>query len=933
MKCLFVPSHSYFELLQALSVLRWRPESLCNMSHVPHGQEQGSSILRRTTTYYDILRHTTTYYDIAQPSSKSFNTALRVTGEVHLSSAEMLRGPIGKSHVGPAVMRRCRPVNMLAAAMLTLYIWICQGSATCFLAGSCFTMENMERMFDPPATSDPVHDARSEGYSRELNVPGSGYRAVLVGSTVLITFTLAKRSRMLRRAMFVARRKVAQYSPRCIGRLLDSTPSFLNWRPPPRLRFGVSLGTSPVQSMDSSPGAPTSPSPSSFISVTRSVSMPTVRGRRSLLLPVVNRRAKTCQASVLSQVAASVAATGSDEPEQEPASQNSSLQVSHQLGEVFDACTSPGRCLCLAHFERVVDLLNERFDVRFQSFDVRRLWNMICVTGQDEVGREAFVSQMGTLLAALSSSKGLSLAQLRIIMRTAFERFDTDSDGSITQVEFAAALSSCDIHLQSSEVAVLLKFLSPSSTDDTVAVSREDLEAKTSPSSLEDMVLEKCVFFVFRLGSSKGDCIDICKLVLSRSVWVKEQFQAAFQGASKNLAEATGWNGAVKMAGRVLAVFEEPLSPKSQLYRVIAAIVGKDVSSEMFADTSELLTTLASIVLVLHAHDHGAQMLPAEWMDQLKSVADDLTASFNDLFDSGPMGPVLLSGVLGAFKALRTQEPVSLSEKEALLFARTFHTKGCSMPLFQKLLACGHCQWTSASEGDLLQDSARQEVQVLVRGEVQRCSEGQCMAVQPGEVIKGCRDGEVVVASSNADYATLDAEKLAQCVQNSTDTLLVELVKEILLDAGIERTVECDVDTPPLDVPASPESSTSGWLSPFAAALRVQAKRKGFSVCSEVTDGLNHILSQEDITLPAKLERCRALVLDNADVFVESLEALVDITGACSALLAFWTQSSAPTPEHLLQLAPIMILLSLVAVHSARRGAASGFSPADAASP
>ncbi|CAE7503050.1 unnamed protein product [Symbiodinium natans] len=697
--------------------------------------------------------------------------------------------------------------------------------------------------------------------------------------------------------MFVARRKVAQYSPRCIGRLLDSTPSFLNWRPPPRLRFGVSLGTSPVQSMDSSPGAPTSPSPSSFISVTRSVSMPTVRGRRSLLLPVVNRRAKTCQASVLSQVAASVAATGSDEPEQEPASQNSSLQVSHQLGEVFDACTSPGRCLCLAHFERVVDLLNERFDVRFQSFDVRRLWNMICVTGQDEVGREAFVSQMGTLLAALSSSKGLSLAQLRIIMRTAFERFDTDSDGSITQVEFAAALSSCDIHLQSSEVAVLLKFLSPSSTDDTVAVSREDLEAKTSPSSLE------------------------------------EQFQAAFQGASKNLAEATGWNGAVKMAGRVLAVFEEPLSPKSQLYRVIAAIVGKDVSSEMFADTSELLTTLASIVLVLHAHDHGAQMLPAEWMDQLKSVADDLTASFNDLFDSGPMGPVLLSGVLGAFKALRTQEPVSLSEKEALLFARTFHTKGCSMPLFQKLLACGHCQWTSASEGDLLQDSARQEVQVLVRGEVQRCSEGQCMAVQPGEVIKGCRDGEVVVASSNADYATLDAEKLAQCVQNSTDTLLVELVKEILLDAGIERTVECDVDTPPLDVPASPESSTSGWLSPFAAALRVQAKRKGFSVCSEVTDGLNHILSQEDITLPAKLERCRALVLDNADVFVESLEALVDITGACSALLAFWTQSSAPTPEHLLQLAPIMILLSLVAVHSARRGAASGFSPADAASP
>ena len=309
------------------------------------------------------------------------------------------------------------------------------------------------------------------------------------------------------------------------------------------------------------------------------------------------------------------------------------------------------------------------------------------------------------------------------------------------------------------------------------------------------LLLLLCVFFV---GGWGGFCfLDFFQASLK--IGPEEQVQAAFQGASTSLAETTGWKSAVKMAGRVLAVLEEPGSPKSHLYGVIAAIVGRDVSSEMLADTSELLLTLASVVLVLQGHAHGSPMLPAEWMDQLRSVADDLAASFQDLVDSGPMGPLLLSGVLGAFKALRTHEPVSFSEKEALLFARTFHAKGCPVPLFQKLLACGHCQWTSASEGDLLQDSACGQVHILVRGQVHRRSMDQHVVVQPGEVIRGCRDGEAVIASSNAVFATLDAERLSQCVQNSPDTLLVKLVKEILRDAGIGQAAGSEVDWPPLD--------------------------------------------------------------------------------------------------------------------------------------
>ena len=393
------------------------------------------------------------------------------------------------------------------------------------------------------------------------------------------------------------------------------------------------------------------------------------------------------------------------------------------------------------------------------------------------------------------------------------------------------------------------------------------------------------------------------------------------------------------MAERLLAVFNEPGTPKSQLYRAIAAFVGKDVTSEMLADTSELLITLASAVLVLQAHSQEGQILPAEWVGQFGVLANDMTGAFNDLFDSGPMGPVLLSGLLGAFKSLRTHEQVSLSEREALLFARGFHDRGCSTTLFQKLLACGHCQWTFAAAGDMLEGSTTGQVQILVRGEVEMQSSEKCLTIQPGEVMKRCCDGEKVIASTSALYVTLDAEQLAQCVQNSSDSLLVALATELLDDVGIEEAGEVESrlevreDTGARSQSPDSSESTRGWLSPLKAALQVQAKRKGFSLCTEITDGLQHIISQTDISMPEKLERCRALVLDNADVFVESFEALVDITGACSALLALWNHSSAPTPENILQLAPIMILLSLVLVHAARRGASTVFSSLGVASP
>ncbi|CAE7728790.1 unnamed protein product, partial [Symbiodinium pilosum] len=57
------------------------------------------------------------------------------------------------------------------------------------------------------------------------------------------------------------------------------------------------------------------------------------------------------------------------------------------------------------------------------------------------------------------------------------------------------------------------------------------------------------------------------------------------------------------------------------------------------------------------------------------AAADIFTSAVDDLFESGPMGPLLLSGVVSAAKALGSQELVSLDENEALLYARSFHLK------------------------------------------------------------------------------------------------------------------------------------------------------------------------------------------------------------------------------------------------------------------
>ncbi|CAE8599812.1 unnamed protein product, partial [Polarella glacialis] len=88
----------------------------------------------------------------------------------------------------------------------------------------------------------------------------------------------------------------------------------------------------------------------------------------------------------------------------------------------------------------------------------------VCTDGQRvSVGRHEFAVGVRDLIRVLHRVRPqLSLAQLRLVLATAFDRFDVNGDGLISASEFAAAVESFDVHLLPEEISVLHRFLAPS---------------------------------------------------------------------------------------------------------------------------------------------------------------------------------------------------------------------------------------------------------------------------------------------------------------------------------------------------------------------------------------------------------------------------------------------------------------------------------------
>lgn len=500
----------------------------------------------------------------------------------------------------------------------------------------------------------------------------------------------------------------------------------------------------------------------------------------------------------------------------------------------------------------VVLELNGTCNVQFQSGDGDRLHSMLTQNGAVDIDRRRFQEGVHALLCAAQAAKSqdLSLTQLRLVLATAFERFDMDGNGEISSDEFLAALQRCDIRLPEPEALVLLRFFGK-----------------------ETVVKEN-------LAPSLG-----------------EQCEAALTGAQERMAHTTGWSGVVEMVEWVASWGSD--SPVSQA-KLLAFFRDR---TEIVADTTEFAATLGATVLVLnHLHDNPPQLDTGEWIQQLQLVANEFTSAINSLLQSTPAGSTLASALLAALNAVCTKsEVVPLNENEALLYARAFHQKGFSMRLFRKLLERGGYRWVKASKGDMIHRAEDGDIKILVQGTASRVGDDL-----PQESIKGgqiiLEESIDVIACEDVVFIVWDKAHLCDRIAGADDPMLTAMVSEIFhIDEGVPPT------------------------TPLQAALKLQAKRKGFTSIGSLSEGFKQIICKEGISFDEKLEQCKTLLMDSSSDLVESYEALVDLAGACSALLALSNQSSASlaSPDELLQLSPLLILLGIVLGQVMRRNHAS----------
>lgn len=532
------------------------------------------------------------------------------------------------------------------------------------------------------------------------------------------------------------------------------------------------------------------------------------------------------------------------------------------LEEIYDSMVPQGNsCITPALLKDVVKVLNQRYSVDFQESDAERLHRMM-KADNDSVTRVQFIETTFSLLRAVKSAKvPLSFSQLRLIMGTAFERFDINADGDLSLEEFSAALLSFDINIPEKQTKILLQFLSQNSGK-AMVLNKEDFAMKGASSSSEEQLLEAVV------------------------------------NAKEKVADFTGWRSAVEIKDKVVSIClgEGDLGQKMNRLR-------ETLKAEQVADSTELALSIASFAMVLlNTPAHAAVVAPDLGNQVLRSVAESLPSATSVLLQSGQMGPILLAALLAASKAMRKQGTISLGGNEALLYVQSFQQKGCSLSFFHKLIACSEYRWGSAKPGDyLLLNSIEPELKILLHGKGQR----KGMEVGPGAVLMKHSEDDKVQIEESVTYIAWNVRKLTELIKHTKDPALVKLVRDMIQEADPGYA---DFDEKASERP----KSVNGLLSALSEAVELQAKRKGLAMCYQLVEGLQRLILNTNATAREKMCQCRALLLESADDLMEGLEALADFAEAFSALTAIVTHAGdGLTPDEVVQLAPLFMLASL----------------------
>jgi len=411
------------------------------------------------------------------------------------------------------------------------------------------------------------------------------------------------------------------------------------------------------------------------------------------------------------------------------------------IEEIFDKLDTDGKgAVDLSQVREAVGMLNESYDIGLTADDTERLLAFMggCTPGgsarKGGVPREAFVAELEKLCSVLARlRKRITVAQLKVVVAAAFERFDLDCNGELSCEEFVTAAAMLGLELEIDDAVCLHRFFAPTQSQPIQQASIAD----------------------------------------DRPVW--EKLGDALRGSLARMQERSGWNCAGRLCDRVREALERPGSLHEKVQRATAAAWE---GADDFADAASLVVDTAGMGL--------AMQYVAD------SLGDNLDFSNLDVASLAPF--LMFIGLSSVSLAKELDELVfkEMTEDEALLYARVFHPAGFSQAEFRRLLQVRGCHWKVAAPGEALTDPTDPSLKFIVRGgvEVRSCSadgasvgndavDGEPLG-GPGTIINATLflrsrqlwENEAVVATESVVYVAFDPVALHECLEHNQDMAL-----------------------------------------------------------------------------------------------------------------------------------------------------------------
>jgi len=385
-----------------------------------------------------------------------------------------------------------------------------------------------------------------------------------------------------------------------------------------------------------------------------------------------------------------------------------------ELQHLFDALAQGHGCLGVHEISQAAMELSGKYSLGLTPDDADRLMQFLQgyedVHIGEDIHRDAFVQGLSGLSRVLAQLKerNLTASQMRTIVAAAFEHFDVNSDGMISQEELRAATTALGMQLSEQDVQILHAFIAPSSS----APLQKD------------------------------------------SVPIWEKVASAFE----RLAGQTQKRYSVDSVGTLIArMSKTPEIPNTLELQFCWLQQHVCEVAEHWADALELVVSAAGMGV--------AATYAANCLDGTQAL------STADWHGAEPFLTFLALGVMDFAKELDEIAMKEMTVDEALLYAVVFRDMGFSQVQFRQLLACKGCRWTVSEAGDVINKPDDSALSFIVRGSAKAqdstCSTAGAM-VRPGTVIGAAR---FMRGNSSGEPLDIVAQERMVCVSWDVDEL------------------------------------------------------------------------------------------------------------------------------------------------------------------